>query len=135
MELNKKIVLFDGVCNLCNRSIQFIIKRDNKDEFRFATLQGKLGQRLVQERNIDIKKVDSILLIEPGLAYYTKSSAALKIGISFGGAWKILNVLNLIPSKLRDIVYDWVARNRYSWYGKKNACMIPTPEVKDKFLD
>lgn len=135
MELNKKIVLFDGVCNLCNRSIQFIIKRDNKDEFRFATLQGKLGQRLVQERNIDIKKIDSILLIEPGLAYYTKSSAALKIGISFGGAWKILNVLNLIPSKLRDIVYDWVARNRYSWYGKKNACMIPTPEVKDKFLD
>lgn len=135
MEQEKKIILFDGVCNLCNRSIQFVIKRDTNDEFRFATLQSEIGQRLLQERNIDGSKIDSIILIDPGVAYYTKSTAALKIGQSFGGIWKILNVFNLIPSSLRDIVYDWVARNRYNWYGKKDACMIPTPALRAKFLD
>ena len=135
MEVGKKIVLFDGVCNLCNRSVQFVIKHDKKDEFRFATLQGEIGKALVRERNIDTSQVDSIILIEPGVAYYTKSTAALKIGMAFGGAWKLLYVLNLIPSKLRNIVYDWVARNRYSWYGIKDACMVPTPELKAKFLD
>tara|TARA_R110001583_G_scaffold135293_1_gene287056 strand:- start:195 stop:596 length:402 start_codon:yes stop_codon:yes gene_type:complete len=133
--MNKKIILFDGVCNLCNRSVQFVIKHDKKDEFRFATLQGEIGKQLVRERHIDTDTVDSIILIEPGIAYYTKSTAALKIGASFGGAWKLLNVLNLIPSSLSDIVYDFVARNRYKWYGKKDACMIPTPELKAKFLD
>lgn len=135
MEVGKKIVLFDGVCNLCNRSVQFVLKHDKKDEFRFATLQGEIGKVLVRECNIDTSQVDSIILIEPGVAYYTKSTAALKIGMTFGGAWQLLYVLNLIPSKLRDIVYDWVARNRYSWYGKKDACMVPTPELKAKFLD
>ena len=135
MESPKKIILFDGICNLCNRSIQFVIKRDRNDEFRFATLQGALGRRLVQERNIDTSKIDSIILIEPGVAYYTKSTAALQIADSFGGWWKITNVLNLIPRQLRDIVYDWVAKNRYNWYGKKDACMVPTPELRDKFLD
>ena len=135
MEDTKKIVLFDGVCNLCNRSIQFIIRHDKKDEFRFATLQGDLGKQLVKERHIDTDTVDSVILIEPGVAYYTKSTAALKIGTSFGGAWKLLTVLELIPSSLSDIVYDFVARNRYQWYGKKDACMIPTPELKAKFLE
>ncbi len=133
--MNKKIILFDGVCNLCNRTVQFVIKHDKKDEFRFATLQGDMGKQLVKERHIDTDTVDSIILIEPGVAYYTKSTAALKIGASFGGAWKLLNVLELIPSSISDIVYDFVARNRYKWYGKKDACMIPTPELKTKFLD
>ena len=135
MELGKKIILFDGVCNLCNRSIQFIIKHDKNDEFRFATLQGAIGQQLVQERSIDISEIDSIILIEPGVAFYTKSTAALEIGYTFGGMWKIANVLNLIPRQLRDIVYDWIATNRYKWYGKMDQCMIPTPELKAKFLD
>lgn len=133
--MNKKIILFDGVCNLCNRTVQFVIKRDKKDEFRFATLQGKVGQQLIKERHIDTANTDSIILIEPGIAYYTKSTAALKIGTSFGGVWKLLSILELIPSSLSDIVYDFVARNRYKWYGKKEACMIPTPELKAKFLD
>jgi len=135
MDLEKKIILFDGVCNLCNRSIQFIIKRDKKDEFRFATLQGDIGRQLVQERNIDTSRVDSIILIEPGVAFYTKSTAALKIGASFGGFWKIINVLNLIPRQLRDIVYDLVAKYRYRWFGKKEQCMVPTSELAVKFLD
>jgi len=135
MELGKNIILFDGVCNLCNHSIQFIIKRDKKDEFRFATLQSDIGQKLIQERNIDTSKIDSVVLIEPRIAYYTKSTAALIIGQSFGGIWKIIGVLNLIPRQLRDIVYDWVAKNRYRWYGKKEACMVPTPELRAKFLE
>ena len=135
MDSDKKIILFDGVCNLCNRSVQYIIKRDKRDKFRFATLQGEIGQQLIKERNIDTSKVDSIILIEPGVAYYTKSTAALKIGQSFGGWWKISNILNLIPRQLGDIVYDLVAKYRYRWFGQKEECMVPTPALKAKFLD
>lgn len=132
--MKKKIVLFDGVCNLCDRSVQFIIKHDKKDEFRFATLQGEIGNSLMQKRNIDTSRIDSIILIEPGVAFYTKSDAALQIGMHLKGYRTISKLLNLIPSKLRDIVYDIVARNRYKWYGKKEACLVPTPELKAKFL-
>ncbi len=135
MEDHKKIILFDGICNLCNSAVQYIIKRDKNDEFRFATLQGEIGQQLINERTIDTSKLDSIILIEPGIAYYSKSTAALKISQSFGGFWKMAYVLKLIPNQLRNIVYDWVARNRYGWYGKKEKCMVPTPELKAKFLE
>jgi len=134
VEKDKKVILFDGICNLCNSSIQFVIKRDRKDVFRYAALQSEIGQELIRERNIDTSKVDSIILIDPGVAFYTKSDAALKIGLSFGGIWTLLNVFNLIPSSLRNIVYDFVAKNRYRWFGRKDACMIPTPELKAKFL-
>ncbi|WP_405246560.1 thiol-disulfide oxidoreductase DCC family protein [Cellulophaga sp. Asnod2-G02] len=130
-----KIVLFDGVCNLCNSSIHTIIKYDKKDEFRFASIQSEIGQKLAKERHIDTTLVDSIILIEPGIAYYTKSTAALLIGKSFGGLWSILAIFEWIPEKFRDTIYDYVANNRYKWYGKKDACMIPTAELKAKFLD
>ena len=132
---NKKIILFDGVCNLCNRSVQYVIKHDTRNDFKFAALQSEIGQKLAQERGIDTSVVDSIILIEPGVAYYTKSTAALKIAQSFGGAWGLTSVLEWIPEKIRNWVYDYVARNRYHWYGKKDACMIPTTELKSKFLD
>ena len=131
---DKKVILFDGVCNLCNGAVKFVIKRDKKDLFRYAALQSDIGERLVAERNIDTSKVDSIILIEPGVAYYTKSTAALKIATSFGGIWVLANVLNLIPSCLRNIVYDLIARYRYRWFGKKDHCMVPTAELKAKFL-
>lgn len=134
MEETKKIVLFDGVCNLCNGAIQFIIKRDKKDKFRFAALQSEIGQKLVVERGIDTSKVDSIILIDPGVAYYTKSEAALEIGTELKGYRILSNILRLIPSSLSNIVYDLIARNRYKWYGKKETCMIPTPEFRAKFL-
>ena len=134
MENSKKIILFDGVCNLCNRSVQFVIKRDKDDVFRFAALQSESGQKLVRERSLDTSTTDSIILIEPGIAYYTKSDAALQIGRQLRGYRTISTVLNLIPSRLRNIVYDFVARNRYKWYGKRDACMLPTPELKAKFL-
>ena len=132
--MKKKIVLFDGVCNLCDRSVQFIIKHDKKDEFRFATLQGEIGNSLMQKRNIDTSRIDSIILIEPGVAFYTKSDAALQIGMHLKGYRTISKLLYLISSKLRDIVYYIVACNRYKWYGKKEACLVPTPELKAKFL-
>ncbi len=132
---NKKIILFDGVCNLCNSAVQYVIKRDKKDIFRFAALQSEIGQKLLQERGISTSEIDSIILITPGISYYTKSDAALKIMNVFGGTWKLLTVFTWAPKGLRNIVYDYVAKNRYRWYGKKDACMIPTLELKAKFLD
>lgn len=135
LKTEKKIILFDGVCNLCNGFIQFVIKRDKNDLFRYASLQSGIGQQLVTERNIDTTKIDSVILIEPGEAYYLKSDAALKIARNLKGYRTISKLLNLIPSILRNIVYDLIARYRYAWFGKKDQCMIPTPELRAKFLD
>tara|TARA_R110002050_G_scaffold56512_1_gene127017 strand:- start:118888 stop:119295 length:408 start_codon:yes stop_codon:yes gene_type:complete len=135
MELDKKIILFDGVCNLCNASIQLVIKHDKKDEYRFAALQSEHGRKMTAERHIDTTAIDSIILIEPGVAYYTKSTAVLKVGKNFGGLWSLLAVFEWIPEGIRNVVYDFIAKNRYKWYGKKDSCMIPTPELKAKFLD
>lgn len=135
MEPQKKIILFDGYCNLCSSAVQFIIKRDKKDVFRFASLQGETGKKLTAERNIDTTEIDSILLIVPGVAYYVKSEAALKIAKHLGGLWQIMYVFIWVPSKISDIVYDFIARNRYKWFGKKAQCMLPNPEISVKFLD
>lgn len=126
--------MFDGVCNLCNGAIQFIIKRDKKDSFRYAALQSDTGLRLVSERGIDTTKVDSFILIEPGVAYFVKSDAALRIGQQFGGLWKALTIFTWIPRTFRNAIYDLVAKNRYKWFGRKDSCMIPTPELQAKFL-
>lgn len=134
MKTSKKIILFDGICNLCHGAVQFIIERDKKDVFRYAALQSEPGKRYIAERAIDVTRVDSILLIEPGVAYFTKSDAALRIGQEFGGLWKALALLTWIPKPVRDAVYDIVAKNRYKWFGKKSACMVPSPELEAKFL-
>ena len=134
VEQGKKIILFDGVCNLCNGAIQFVIKRDKKDVFRYAALQSEIGQEMISERGIDTAKTDSIILVAPGLAYYTKSEAALEIAKEFGGLWGLLLVFKWVPSSFRDSLYDVVARNRYKWFGRKDQCMIPTPELQAKFL-
>ena len=129
------IILFDGVCNLCSRAVQFIIKRDKKDRYRFAALQSDTGKRLTSERNIDTQKIDSIILIEPGKAYYIKAAAALRIGAQFGGLWRVLGIFEWVPLVISNWVYDRVAKNRYRWFGRKEHCMIPSPELKEKFLD
>lgn len=131
---NKKIVLFDGVCNLCNTAVQFIIKHDKKDRFRFVALQSDLGQEITKHIGIDIQKTDSIVLYEPGIAYYIKSEAALEIAKYLSGGMAILSVFKILPTSLTNNVYDYIAKNRYKWYGKKDNCMIPTPELKSKFL-
>lgn len=132
---NKKIILFDGVCNLCNGAVNYIIKHDKKDIFRFASLQSEIGKQLVSERGMDPGELDSIVLIEPGVAYYRKSTAALEISRDLSGGYSFLKNFMFIPESLRDGIYDFVANNRYKWYGKKESCMIPTPELKTKFLD
>ncbi len=133
MSSNKKIILFDGVCNLCNGSVVFIIKRDKKDVFRFAAIQSEEGQELIQKYNIDTSKIDSILLLD-GENYYSKSTVALKIARHLKGGYPLLYVFMILPRFFRNWVYDIIARNRYKWFGKKESCMIPTPELKAKFL-
>jgi len=131
---DKKIILFDGVCNLCDSSIQFIIKHDKKDIFRFVALQSEIGLEIINHIGIDTTKIDSILLYEPGKAYYYKAQAALKIAKELGGIYTAISWFSILPDFLTNTVYDYIARNRYKWYGKKDACMIPTPELKAKFL-
>lgn len=131
---NKKIILFDGVCNLCDNAIQYVIKHDKKDVFRFVPLQSDLGKEILNYLKIDTSKMDSIVLYEPGVAYFYKSDAALEIVKDLSGFSKWSIIFKIIPSALRNPIYDYVARNRYKWYGKKDACMIPTPELKAKFL-
>lgn len=131
---NKKIILFDGVCNLCDSSVQFIIKNDSKDTFRFAAIQSEIGQAIIKHINLDIKLIDSIILYEPGIAYYVKAEAALIIARNLKGIYQIIGYLNFLPKGFKNTIYDHIAKNRYKWYGKKEACMIPTPELKSKFL-
>lgn len=132
---NKKIVLFDGVCNLCNGAIQFIIKHDKKDIFRFASLQSEIGKKLLAERGLNPDQLESIILIEPGVAYYKKSTAALEISRDLSGGYSFLKIFLGIPDFIRDGIYDFIGNHRYKWFGKKEQCMIPTPELKAKFLD
>ncbi|RZJ72786.1 thiol-disulfide oxidoreductase DCC family protein [Flavobacterium sp.] len=131
----KKIILFDGVCNLCDNFVQFIIKRDKKDVFRFVALQSELGERVLQHIGIDRKHIDSMVLYEPGVAYFYKSDAALEITKNLGGFWNLATGFKILPGFLRNPAYDFVAKNRYKWYGQKESCMIPTPELKAKFLE
>ena len=131
---NKKIILFDGVCNLCDASVQFVIKYDTKDRFRFVALQSDLGQQIIKHIGLDIKHIDSVVLYDPGVAYYYKSNAAIEIARNLGGFFHLGTLFRLIPTALRNILYDYIAKNRYHWYGKKQSCLIPTVELKNKFL-
>lgn len=128
------IVLFDGVCNLCNSTVQFIIKRDTHNQFKFSSLQSEYGQNFLKERNLDSSDFKSIILYEPEVAYYTKSTAALKIAQNLGFPYNLLSVFLMIPSFIRDWIYSLVSKYRYHLFGKKDSCMVPTPENKRKFI-
>ena len=130
----KQLVLFDGVCNFCNDSVRFIMKRDQKDVFRFASLQSELGKKMTEERGIDTQKIDSIILIDIGNAYYLKSTAALEIAKQLSGLWPLFGIFLYLPEAFRNLVYDFVARNRYKWFGKKEECPLPTPEERQKII-
>ena len=132
---DKKIILFDGICNLCNSAVQFVIKRDKKDVFRFVPLQSELGQKITAHIGIDHKHIDSFILYEPGKAYYYKASAAFETAKEFGGIYSLLRIFSIFPSFITNFVYDYVAKHRYQWYGKKESCMVPTPELRTKFLE
>lgn len=133
---NKQLILFDGVCNLCNSSVLYVIKRDKNEKFLFAPLESDIGNKIIQKFSIDIKETDSILLYNPlkdSLTY--KSTAALLIAKQLGFPTNILTLFLIVPKAIRNWVYNYIAKNRYKWYGKKESCMIPTPELKAKFID
>ena len=131
---NKKVILFDGVCNLCNQSVLKIIKYDKRNTFLFTALQSEKGKEILKLLRINSSKVDSIVLYDTGVSYDIKSTAALKIMQDFKGLWRISFLFLFIPEYIRNYLYDVIAKNRYQWFGKKEVCMIPTPELKAKFL-
>ena len=133
MVSSSPIILFDGICNLCNRSVQFIIKHDKEKVYRFAAFQSKAGQKLLQQYNLPLKQYSSFLLIENNKAY-SQSTAALKVAKNLSGLVKLAVVFNIVPAGIRNIVYNFVARDRYQWFGKKESCMVPTQDLKARFL-
>ncbi|CAN5648749.1 thiol-disulfide oxidoreductase DCC family protein [soil metagenome] len=128
------VILFDGVCTLCNRSVQFIIRRDADGYFNFASLQSSAGRRLIQRHGLDQDQADSVILVEGGRAY-GRSDAALRIVRNLGGVWPVMTVFRIVPRSVRDRLYDWIASNRYRWFGRREECMIPTPELRRRFLE
>lgn len=127
------VVLFDGVCNLCVGYIQFLIERDPEGLFRFAPLQSAVAEELLSGTGLDPDALDSIVLVEDGKAY-VKSDAVIRIGVHLGGAYRLLGPTKVAPRRLRNAVYDLVAENRYDWFGQKDQCMMPTPELEARFL-
>jgi predicted DCC family thiol-disulfide oxidoreductase YuxK len=132
--LVSKLVLFDGVCNLCNSSIQFIIKHDKAAKFKFAPLQSPLAAERLSVLKLGNAPFSSIIYVEND-EVYQKSTAALKIAKHLDGAWPLLYAFMIVPKFIRDRVYDFIAKNRYKWFGKTEACWLPTPELKARFLD
>ena len=132
-ESNHVILLFDGVCNYCNRWVNFIIRHDKKKKFRFAALQSEVGKKLLKQHNIS-KEADSVVLIY-NEKVYLKSSAGLHILFHIGGIYSIPFIFVLLPEYIRDFYYDIIARNRYKWWGKREKCMIPNIDIKDRFLE
>lgn len=127
------ILLFDGVCNLCNSTVQWVLRRDRHARFRFAALQSDVGRQLLLERGLDPDALDSVVLID-GEQVLQRSSAALGIAVRLGGFWQLAGIFYLIPAPLRDAVYNWVARNRYRWFGRQEQCWLPRPEWRERFL-
>ncbi|QEC58503.1 thiol-disulfide oxidoreductase DCC family protein [Flavisolibacter ginsenosidimutans] len=132
-ELSYPVILFDGVCNFCNAGINFIMRQDKNKVFRFAALQSEAGQKLLAQYNLPRKEFESFVLIDEGKVYQ-KSSAGLKVYGKLPWYWKWTQVFWLAPKFIRNVVYDFIAKNRYRWFGKKEQCMIPMQEVRNRFL-
>lgn len=127
------VLLFDGICNLCNGSVIAIVNRDPQAKIRFASLQSELGQKLVTQHQLDQKDIDSVIMIYEGQAF-VKSDAVFRVLQLLGGFYRLFLVFKILPRGLRDLIYDWIAANRYVWFGKRDVCMIPTPDLDDRFL-
>jgi predicted DCC family thiol-disulfide oxidoreductase YuxK len=132
MSTNASIIFFDGHCNLCQKSVQVLIKMDKKNQFKFSSLQSAFGKRIIEKH--DLGHISSVVLSH-NEAIYTKSDAILQI-LKLMGGWKsIFEYFRFIPKSFRDKIYDWIARNRYSWFGKSDECWILTPELKARFIE
>jgi len=128
------IILFDGVCNYCNSMVNFIIRQDKKKIFRFATLQSNAGQKILQQWKLPANEFETLLLLDKG-RLYDRSTAVLKINSKLPWYWKWAQVFRIVPKFIRNWMYGIIAKNRYKWFGKKDECMVPTPELKERFLD
>jgi len=133
MKPDQRIILFDGVCNLCNGFVQFVIQHDPGGQFKFTSLQSDKGQDLLKDLPETYRQIDSVVFLENG-RFYQKSAAALRIIRHLSGAWPLLYIFIILPAFLRDWLYTLVARNRYRWFGRQESCMLPTPELKTRFL-
>lgn len=131
---NQPLLLFDGICNLCNNSINFVIRHDKHQKFKFASLQSDAAKQILLQLNETNSNINSIVLIYNNSIYY-KSSAILKLFSILGGFYSLSSIFYIFPKKMRDMLYDYIARNRYKWYGKRESCMIPTKELKSRFID
>lgn len=129
-EHDHPVILFDGVCNLCTGSVRFVIERDSRKRFRFASLQSPVAERLLGRR----EDLESVILLQDGKTY-RKSGAALRIARRLDGLWPLLAVLLIIPGFLRDAVYDWIGRRRYRMFGRREACWLPGVDLADRFLN
>ncbi len=130
---NQPIVLFDGVCNLCNGSVQWLIAHDPLSKLRFASLQSDFGQNILKKNNLHTVDFNSFILVE-GEKIWFKSDAALRVVGHLGGAWAWLRILQIVPTFIRNFFYDIIAKNRYRWFGKQESCWLPTPELRARFL-
>ena len=128
------IILFDGVCNLCNAAVQFVIRHDKSEQFIFASLQSDTGKRILSEHSLPESDLKSFILVEENKVY-TRSSAALRVAKKLNGILPALYVFMLVPSFIRDGVYNLIAKNRYKWFGRKDECLLPSPELKARFLN
>lgn len=127
------VILFDGICNLCNATVQFILKRDKDSNFKFASIQGEFGQITLTRFGLAASNPNSFVLLE-GEKIYTHSTGALRVFLHLGGVWKILYGFIIVPRFIRDAVYNFIARNRYKWFGKQNTCYLPTADLSNRFL-
>lgn len=134
MNSDHPVILFDGVCNFCNYWVNFVIKRDRKKQFRFASLQSENAKKILASYQYDSQQLDTVILIENGKVY-THSTAALRICRKLNGAWPLLYGLIIFPRFIRDWVYKLIAKSRYAWFGRSETCRIPTPEERQLFLD
>ncbi|HMJ67258.1 MAG TPA: thiol-disulfide oxidoreductase DCC family protein [Cyclobacteriaceae bacterium] len=131
--IDHPVILFDGVCNLCNSSVQFIIKHDPPGRFRFAALQSAFGQKQLSQHGFNKEQLLSVVLLLNGKAH-DKSRAALEIARRLTGLWPLMYVFIVVPPFIRDFIYDWISSNRYKWFGRRDECMIPTPDLKSRFM-
>jgi predicted DCC family thiol-disulfide oxidoreductase YuxK len=130
---NHPVLLFDGVCNLCNASVQWVLLRDTKAVFRFAALQSEIGQALLIQHGFNTQNFDTVVLVDEN-NIFLRSDVPLEIFRRLGGFWQLLFVFKIIPRPLRDGIYAWVAKNRYRWWGRRESCMLPRAEWKERFL-
>ncbi|MEO6836979.1 MAG: DCC1-like thiol-disulfide oxidoreductase family protein [Ginsengibacter sp.] len=128
------IILFDGICNLCNSAVNFVIKRDKKSVLKFATLQSDIACKILSNNDLLFTELNSFVLVQNGVVY-TRSTAALRVCRYLKGLWPLMYGFIIVPTFIRDNIYNWISKNRYRWFGKKESCMIPTPDVKGRFLN